>query len=258
MASKELTTKTETTTAIETWDDIDWGDDGSEDVRPSYPVVKLVQAVSTMKDSTKHIGDWHRSDTDTYMPSPIAVGILAMKRTRALWEKGTDTPLCRSDDARVPAPRQPQWEGQEQPRTCAECPFSQWGEDDTPPACKASMVLFADLNVDGETPEMAQVRLSTTSIKPFDQFVARRVVPKGRKLCQFRFELGSEEQQGGGNKYQRLTVYADDLPKAKAVEYATRLRADREAFEAAAREVAHDDDGAAARQPNNGFIDVED
>lgn len=233
----------ETTREIVTWDDIQWDDDGSEAVRAVFPTVRLVQAVSTMEGSTKHIGDWHRSDTDAYIPSPMALGVLAMRRTRALWEKGNDTPLCRSDNGSVPAPRQPVWANDSikfdgksydlngEPRSCAECPFSQWGDDDKPPVCKASLVLMADLNVDGDKPELAQVRLSTTSIKPFEQFVARRVAPRGRKLCQFRFELGSEETVGGGNKYQRVTVYAEDLPKEKAIGYAGLLRDMRAAFE---------------------------
>lgn len=149
---------------IVSWDDLAWEDTGIGNVAPSFPIIKIVQGTSTMEGAGKHGGDFWRSDTEEFY-SELDVVPLLRRETRALFEQGNNSPICMSPDGVAPLSNQPLWMstnittidmGQKgihpvpefAPENCAACPFSQWGEDGTPPLCGSSDVLLVD--VDGD------------------------------------------------------------------------------------------------------------
>lgn len=212
------------------WEDFgqaDWEDDGTEDVQPSFPYIKITQGTSTMEGAGKHGGDFWHSDTEEYTPT-LNVVALVMRETRALFgDENSEAPACVSADGHAPLPDQPQWSGAVQPETCGDCPFSSWGPNNEAPKCKASKVLLVDRGAG----DLAQLRVSGKSIKPLRQFIARRCKPKRRPLYSFRLELSTRELSEPGKKWHELVVDAEDLTPQEAMGYSELLRAQRTAFE---------------------------
>lgn len=224
---------------VVSWEDFagaDWEDDGTDDVRPSFPVIKIVQGTSTMEGAGRHGGDFWHSDTEEY-ESSLSVVALVKRETRALFEEGQSDPSCLSVDGKAPLPSQPRWEGEVQPASCAECPLSAWGPDNTPPPCKNSEVLLVDR---GEG-DLAQLRVSGKSIKPLRQFIAKRCKPKRIPLYAFRLNLSTRELSDAGKKWHELVVSGDLMQPTEAKRYSDMLRAQREAFEKTLRETSDTD-----------------
>ena len=72
-----------------------WEDDGTGDIAPSFPIVKIVQGVSKMPGAEKHIGEFWRSDTEAYYPEMVIVPLF-QKETRALFGEGGADLECAS------------------------------------------------------------------------------------------------------------------------------------------------------------------
>lgn len=235
-AGKEPTTAIapvdETPTALAEWKDFEWADDGTADIAPSFPIIKIVQATSTMQNSGKHAGEFWRSDTEEYAPT-IEVVALFSKDTRAYFEEGKDAPSCASDDGVYPRPNQPLWQGQAAPQFCDQCPLSAW-KDDNPPKCRNSKVVLVD-----HEGELAQLRLTGTAIKPFRQFVAKKLKPRKLPLCSQKLHLYTSEESGGGKKWYQLHIDAEALTPTDASQYNAVLRYERQRFEEAVRDT-HD------------------
>ncbi len=217
------------------WEDFggaDWEDDGTEEIQPSFPYIKMVQGSSQMDGAGKHGGDFWHSDSEGYTSEIVGVA-LVMRDTRALFRDGIEGPTCLSVDGVQPLPDQPEWgeANGPQPLKCADCPLSQWGEDNEKPACKASKVLLIDRG-DGD---LAQLRVSGKSIKPLRQFVARRCKPKRIPLYAFRLALTTRElaemgKDGKPHKWHELVVAGDLMQPAEAMRYSDMLRLQREKF----------------------------
>lgn len=223
-----LAPATETAVA-EAWQDFTWESDGTEDIAPSFPIIKIVQATSTMQNSGKHAGEFWRSDTEAYMPT-IEVVALFSKDTRAYFEEGHDAPSCASDDGVSPRPGQALWATQPAPQFCDQCPLSVWGANGEPPKCRASKVVLVD-----HGGELAQLRLTGTAIKPFRQFVAKKLKPRKLPLCSQQLHLYTTEESGGGKKWYQLHIDASLLSPADASQYNAVLRYERQRFEEAVR-----------------------
>lgn len=224
---------------IVSWEDFgqyDFEDDGTEEIRPSFPNIKLVQSTSSMEGATQNVGKFWHSDRETF-EYPLEVVALARRETRALFEEGRLEPACLSIDGKAPLPNQPKWAGSAQPAACAECPFSSWGEDNSPPPCGKSEVLLVDRG-DGD---LAQFRVNGTGIKPLRQFIARRCKPKHLPLYAFRLTFTASEMVGPGKKWQQLEVDGDLQTPAVAQRYSDMLRSQREAFEKTLRETTDTD-----------------
>ena len=123
--------------------------DGTEDIAPSFPIIKIVTATSQMDGASKHVGEFFRSDTEEYFPE-LEVVPLFQKTTRAVFAEGSDQPLCRSDNGIEPMPYQQLWSQRtfrtnnkqdhevpdiDQPKSCATCPLGEWTNDE-PPVCR--------------------------------------------------------------------------------------------------------------------------
>lgn len=226
MASLQIRDENDKLVSWEDFGQMDWEDDGTDDVQPAFPMIKIVQGTSTMEGAGKHGGDFWHSDTEEY-ESTISVVALVKRETRALFEEGRVEPSCLSVDGKVPLPNQPKWAGQVQPAACVECPFSAWGEDNTPPPCKNSEVLL----VDRGNGDLAQLRVNGKSIKPLRQFIARKCKPKSLPLYAYRLTLGTRELSGDGKKWHELTLSGELMQPAEAKVYSDMLRAQREQFE---------------------------
>lgn len=229
------------TQAVEAYTDYQWESDGTGDIAPSFPVIKIVQPTSSMEGAGKRGGEFWRSDTEEFHGTLDLVALFK-KDTRAMFVEGQDQPVCASNDGIIPRDNMPQWEGQDAPPACGVCPFSQWGEDGTPPPCKASLSVLA-LH-DGD---LAQLRISGKSIKPFKQFVARKLAPKKLPLCSQSLHLYTEEKSEPGRKWYELRIDATPLPPAEAVKFNAVLRYERQRFEAAV--AVEDDDDARHAAP---------
>lgn len=212
-------------TAIESWKDLEWESDGVEDIAPSFPVIKIVQPTSQMKNSDKRAGEFFRSDTEEYFET-LEVVPLFKKDTRAMFAEGNDLPVCASSDGITPRPNMPQWEGTHAPLSCESCPFSAWGPNDEPPPCKVSMVVLVDHDGD-----LAQLRIIGKSIKPFRQFVARKLAPKKLPLCSQRLTLSTEGFTKPGQKWYELRIANTALSPAEAAQYNAVLKYERGRFE---------------------------
>lgn len=234
-----------TETAVATWEG--FASDGTEDIAPSYPIIKIVQSTSSMPGASKHAGEFYRSDTEEYI-DPLEVVALVQKNTRAYFKEGEQQPSCRSDDSIAPAPNQPLWEATRQPALCKECPFSQWGGDGTPPACRQSIVVLVDTG-DGD---LAQLRLGGKSMGVWKGFVARRLKPRKQPLCSQRLSLTTVEKSEPGKKWQELVIDATPLSRDDALVYNAVLQYERGRFEQAVRESHEAEEGAVS---DNGWED---
>jgi hypothetical protein len=221
----------------------EWESDGTEDIQPSFPILKIVQPTSSMEGASKHGGEFYRTDTGEFYPT-VEVVPLIQRETRAYFEEGHDNPSCMSPDAKAPLPNQPLWAEGEQPTACADCPFSQWGEDNTPPPCKLSYVVLCDLDN-----EMVQLRIGGKSMKPWRNFVSKKIRPRKLPLCSHRVTLGTAEHSEPGRRWNEMVVQdATLLPPETASEYNAVLYGERFRFEQAVREVV--DEGAEAPRAN--------
>lgn len=225
-----------------------WEDDGTSGIAPQFPTIKIVQPTSSMKDASRNAGAFFHGDYEEYEHTLDAVGILA-RDTRAYFKEGEDTPACASPDANAPFPAQRLWKdrGELQPPSCDLCPFSAWNENDgTPPPCRQSTVVLVDREPDADMPNLAQLRIGGKSLKPYRQFVARKLAPKRLPLFTKRLHLYTEEKSEPGKKWFELRIDADDLPRAKALQYNEILRAQRQQF-VAGTEQTFDEPEAPAR-----------
>ncbi len=248
LASDEATQKS--STAVSVWEGFE--SDGTEDVAPSFPYIKLVQATSSMEGASKHAGDFWRSDTETYH-NPLDVVALFQKQTRAFFKEGENQPACRSNDGITPAPNQPLWENMAAPASCADCPFSVWGEDGTPSECSKSTVVLVE-----HEGELAQLRLSGTSIGPWRRFIASKLKSKKLPLCSQRLSLTTVEKSKPGKKWFELMVDAERMPDAEARAYNAIIAYERGRFERATDE-PHDDGWETPDQAVEAkFVGVED
>ena len=216
-----------------------WEDDGNSDIQPSFPVITIVQPMSQAKEADKHVGEFYHSDSETFTPTLDVVG-LVRHETRALFEDGKDKPACMSFNGKEPQPNQPVWTQAtvtirktemgvpftRAPRACAECPFSEWNGDQ-PPLCKNSNIILVDRGED----DLAQLRISGTSIKPYRQFVARKLIPKHQPLFTQRLHLSTEIKVEPGRKWAQLVIGNTPLSQKEADRYNAILGEQRARFE---------------------------
>jgi hypothetical protein len=235
--------------ALVEWSDVQWESDGCEDIQPSFPIIKVVQRMSGMEGASKHVGEFWHSDREgdaAYEPDIEVVG-LVKRDTRALFAEGSDKPLCMSADGRAPLANQMLWEQdgvqlrdgwheirlKVQPEFCDMCPFAQWGANNEPPPCRESKVVLVERTDDGS---LAQLRISGMSIKPFENFVAKQLRPRGLPLYSKKLVLTTAERKRDGKTWEEIEVHPTQLSIAEAQEYAARLRAERQRFEKSVQE----------------------
>ena len=240
-----------------------WESDGNEDIAPSFPTITIVQPTSRMPGAERHVGEFWHSDRETYEAELSVVG-LVKRETRALFEDGSDTPVCMSSDGKAPLPNMPLWrmesvrlrDGDKSvpfgvaPSACEMCPFSQW-LGDSPPACQASYVILVDRGDD----DLAQLRIKGKSIKPYREFVKRKLAPKRLPLFLFRLHLSGAVKSDVGKKWAELTIDAEPLNQEDALRYNEILRAHRARFEqAVASGVEWDDEQHADAADTTAFM----
>lgn len=265
MNTKTLVTTDGTTSAVTTWAPPagGWEDDGNSDIAPSFPTITIVQPTSRMPGAERHVGEFWHSDRETYEAELSVVG-LVKRETRALFEDGSDTPVCMSADGKAPQPNMKLW-GQEfvktrdgskgvpfgtAPSACDMCPFSMW-VGDTPPICQSSYVILVDRGDD----DLAQLRIKGKSVKPYREFVKRRLAPKRLPLFTFRLHLAAEVRSDVGKKWAELVVSGEPLSQSDAVRYNEILRAHRARFEqAVASGVEWDDEQHADAADTTAFM----
>jgi hypothetical protein len=215
-----------------------WEPDGTEEVRPSFPRVSMVQAMSSGGD--QHAGAFYRSDTEAFYDS-LDIVPLAMKWRRAMFVDGEDRPVCSSPDGVRPFPDQPAWEGGLQPDRCEGCRFARPAAKGEGSPCKASIVVLAD-----HEGELVQVQVKGMSIGPWMDYVRRRVKAKNLPLCSQRMTLTTEFQTDGPKKkWHELRIAGDLLPANIAEQYNALIRTERERF--------HADGGEPESEPESTF-----
>ncbi|MCR4340620.1 MAG: hypothetical protein NUW01_12135, partial [Gemmatimonadaceae bacterium] len=194
-----------------------------------------------MDGAEKHVGEFWHSDRETFDATLDVVG-LVKRETRAIFEEGSDTPACMSIDGKVPQPNMPLWtkefitlrDGEKAvpfsvaPSACELCPFSQW-QGETPPACQASYVILVDRGSD----DLAQLRIKGKSLKPYREFVKRKLAPKRLPLFLFRLSLSNRIHAEPGKKWAELEIDSVPLSEDDAHHYNQILRAHRQRFETA-------------------------
>lgn len=241
--------------AVSEWTGSEWESDGTDDIAPSFPVVKIVQNTSQMEGASKNIGRLWRSDTEEFFDHLECVPLFK-KNTRALFAPDNDQPLCASNDGIEPRPNMPLWSDAtpmpeafldlrndvppgKEPTDCDTCPFSQW-IGDNPPPCKSSINVLIH-----HQDSLAQLRISGKSIKPFKQFVARKLAPKKLPLCSQRLDLFTEEHKEPGKKWFQLCIDATLMSPAEGKLYNAVLRDERSRFESSLAIEPDDEEPAA-------------
>ena len=214
-----------------------WEDDGNDDILPRFPMIALQPA------NARNPGKFLHSDTEEVTDS-LDIVVLVRRETRALFEDEAEKPICRSDDGRTPAPHQPLWDGRDSinlqnigkvavtqsypPSLCTLCPFSRWGDNGEPPACGNSYILLVDRGQN----DLAQLRVKGTSIKPYRDFIASKVTPKGRKSFWFRIKVTSVYREAGPTrKWYEMAFNGSLLSQEEAEGYNAILRAQKARFE---------------------------
>lgn len=251
-AGGKLVTRDEDAGAVTGWDGVQWESDGTEDIAPSFPIIKIVQRTSNMDGAAKHIGQFWHSDRDATeaFNEEVQVVALVKRNTRALFEAEQDKPSCMSADGNEPLRDQPLWQKQvatfqdtvmpirelQQPTRCTQCPFAQWdNKTNEPPRCKESKMLLVERD-DGS---LAQLRISGMNIRPFEQFVARYLKPKHLPLYSKRLTFTTASRSKPGKVWEELEIYAEPLSVQEGQHYAAILREQRERFEETIRDEAH-------------------
>ncbi len=218
--------------ALQAWanaKDEPWEDDGNGDIQPSFPVIKIVQPTSTMAESEKHVGEFYHSDLDAYTPEVECVG-LVKRDTRAYFVQGDDQPQCMSADGIAPLDGMKLWTDPEngtQPQLCDQCPFGSWGTNDTPPPCKASLVVL----VTRASGDLAQLRIGGKSIRPYKQFVAKKLRPKKLPLYSQSLVLSTEMKSEPGKRWAELVIEAQTMTPNEAMKFNHILQDQRRRFE---------------------------
>jgi len=125
------------------------------------PRMRIVQPTSReVSDSKARPGEFYCNDGSVYQS--INVVLLHIHHERALWEKGSDTPLCASDNGIEPSPRIEHPKAtrcgfRNGDRIVDDCPMAVWGKKGSPPpACKRGYRLFA-VNTDTGMPFIIQL-----------------------------------------------------------------------------------------------------
>ena len=230
-------------TSLADWKAFDWPSDGTEEIAPSFPLIKLVQRTSRADGAERHVGEfWHsdREGDDAFEPE-LPVVALVMRKTRALFEEGEEQPSCMSADGVVPLANQPAWGktvlkfrdgmlpiSQHQPASCAACPLSHWDEEtNEPPRCGEARVLLV-VREDGT---LAQLRLGRTSIRPFERWVGRFLKPKGLPLFSKRLLFMTVTKKKGNRIWEEIEVEGQSLDIEEAQRYAEIVREQRARFE---------------------------
>lgn len=228
----------QTTAIAELMDQIEFAPDGAEDLQVAFPSIKLVQGTTRgISGSSKHIGEFYHEDTGVYEDA-LEVIPLYMQTQRAIFEKEAESPGCMSVDGVAPLPNQPLWqknsatfnigevsmEDRYQPRLCAECPFSQFGDDGTPPLCGETILMMVQRDDDS----FARLRIGRTGLKPVRD-AARKLQFKGRRLPIFTsmWTFKSFEKEAPGRKWNQLEVSTaplanEDIVRVNAIATAIR------------------------------------
>lgn len=229
------------TTAVATWKAPEggWASDGTEELPVSHPMITLTPPIAATKD--RPAGEFFHSDTERSTPT-LEVVILFMRETRALFEDGSNEPICRSDDGKIPARDMPVWEMDEvtfkkygtvtvpdRPVACDVCPFSEW-DGSNPPVCGNSYLLLVDRG-DGD---LAQLRVKGTSIKPFKDWVAKK--PRGVPMYCFKATVTAEERRKDMNRWFEMKFKAVPLEEEEALRYDALMRSQAHRFEPAPEE----------------------
>jgi hypothetical protein len=223
----------------------EWESDGTEDVQASFPYLKIVQPTSSMTNAGKHGGEFFRTDLEEFFPTVDLIPLI-QRNTRAYFEEGEPAPSCASDDGIAPRPGQPLWKDNGileeygiygQPANCASCPFSEWSDDGKPPKCGTSVVILAE-----HEGELVQLRIRGKSLKPWRNYISKKLRPKKLPLCSHRVTLGTEEHGEPGKKWNELVIQDFELLAAEdASTYNAVLYGERQRFEQAVRVVDEPD-----------------
>lgn len=239
----QLVQKTET--AVTEWAG-KWADDGNSDIPPTFPIVSICQPMTQTKGA---VAGWFQHSDTGECTSDFDGVLLIRRETRAMFVDNDEKPICRSDDGREPAPRQRLWQMEPgsrisinkqthgvppvAPRDCANCPFSDWG-DGLPPLCGNQYVIIAARNGDPE--DLVQLRLKGTSIRPYRQWVSRKVLPQRRPMYSFQVHLTTEEHVEPSKKWYQLVIDSYDMTREEAMTFSAVIDAHRARIEHAVKE----------------------
>lgn len=221
----------ETTTALaHPFDEVEWEDDGvnPDKVRAIFPQIKLIQGTTRGVDA-RDTGRFIHSDTGQIEDAIEVIPLIATDQ-RSFFEDGVDAPACVSYDGIAPAPNQPLWtkpvvairgkgmvsqEGLWQPRFCAECRYSKFGENGEAPDCNESILLM----VRREDDSFAQFRVGRTGLSKVRREMGK-LKGMARRLPIFAYvwTFGSENQEKAGKKWQQLTVKTTPLSNEQAID----------------------------------------
>src|ERR1035437_1495819 len=183
-------------------------DDGGEDVRLIIPELKVVTGVSKMENAGKHAGEFYSTDDELFHEA-IQVVPLRMQGTRVLFPKDSSTPLCMSADGKYPLDGMSLWQESTietkdgrtldvgaEPASCADCPFSQWGDDDKGnrirPACNEGLDLLVIRTENGMP---ARLRLHGTNLAPFRRWYRSKMKPKNKPLLSVTMDLTTRSEE---------------------------------------------------------------
>lgn len=260
--------------AVIDWDTFDLPDDGTGDIKPRFPEIKIVQGTSKMPGAGKNGGAFYFTDTEEFVPGGLDLVFLQAQQARALFADG-DAPLCASADGHRPLPGQPLWSMESfknlngnkidvpdigEPALCAECPFSNF-VNGAAPICSRSYITLVDRNANPEDMDLAQLRLSRTSLKPFEVFAGAIKAMKASKtriglpLFAFRVRLYTEETTREAKKWYQLKMEKERLTDAELLQYAQAVKTYRGDFQEAVKQtvMASDGEGDAAPAADPGW-----
>ena len=257
--STAISKTTEASKAAIYAEDVEWESDGTEAVGIEFPTISIVQGTSKFPNSGRHGGEFWHSDREEY-EGTLEVVPLYMANQRALFEDGKDAPSCSSLDGVAPAPGATVWKQETvklrnmaqpvahgryaAPNTCADCPFSEWGEDGSPPPCKETILLL----VERDDASFARIRFGGLSLKPFRKMLRSKFVSKNRRVPLFthRLHLSATEWTSGQNKAYVLQADPEPLPLEDQRRYNELVKSIRSSITTAATRV---DEAEAEHEP---------
>jgi len=244
----------DSTFAVLSWSEMPagfaWADDGTGEVQPPYPVVRIASPQARIEGADRHAGEWYHGDRAMFEPVAEFV-LLRRRRTRAMFGGEDDAPLCSSNDGDHPKPNGRVWRMEafktnagavvpvhealraHPPLECRQCPFS--GQDDEETGeymaglCKASIVYLAARPDDSA----AILRLTWTQARAVERWIRVRQKASGLPLFAYRLRLGTTRvMPQGGNPYYIATLAGEpeELTPRMALAYNDLLEAQDERF----------------------------
>lgn len=192
----------------------------SEEMLPALLDQEINSIMENIDFRPGRIGIMHREKKfvtpDAQTVNSISGVIVYFHKARGYWmEEGQKIPTCSSMDGKTGTWRLS--EDETQPKSCATCPYNQYGSDTKGrqgKACKEMRRLFI---VENDAILPAILNIPPTSLKAFDTYISGLIAKKKASIA-YGTTFRLESANSGGFDYSKVVLeQGDKLPNDKLI-----------------------------------------